>query len=175
MFMYASIVNEQTGLCNVGLGTNSSFYQALGMELLDVTKSDIDNMWYLTELCPLKSEEEKKQEEKQRIQNLSMTRSDFFDGTIKAFGIGYKELHVAIENLLVILDMPEVDKKVALNNFENALNFYRKHPLFNMISNVEFPVYDGLTVFITVDQWDKFFDETSKGNTDAYKELLPKL
>lgn len=116
-----------------------------------------------------------KQEEKQRIQNLSMTRSDFFDGTIKAFGIGYKELHVAIENLLVIIDMPEVDKKVALNNFENALNFYRKHPLFNMISNVEFPVYDGLTVFITVDQWDKFFDETNKGNTDAYKELLPKL
>ena len=59
MIKYAKVINEQTGLCEVGTGTNSKFYQSIGMTKLDVQQSDIDNAWYLTEKCPMKTDEEK--------------------------------------------------------------------------------------------------------------------
>ena len=47
MLKYAKIINEQAGLCEVGIGTNAKFYQSIGMIPLDVQQSDIDNNWYL--------------------------------------------------------------------------------------------------------------------------------
>ena len=64
MIKYAKITDEQTGLCSVGMGTNIEFYKSIGMSELDVEQSDIDDKWYLAELCPKKSEEEKLQEAK---------------------------------------------------------------------------------------------------------------
>ena len=110
--------------------------------------------------------------EKERIQNLSMTRSDFFDGTIRAFGLGKNELQIAIESVLSNLNISEIEKAVALNNYENALNFYRKHPLFTMLSGVKIPISIDSYILITSEQWDKFFDETNKKNPDSYKELI---
>lgn len=69
MIKYARVINEETGLCEVGLGTNTDFYQSIGMVELDVEQSDVDNNWYLTEQCPHKSEEEKLQEAKQAKYN----------------------------------------------------------------------------------------------------------
>ena len=66
MIKYAKIVNQETGLCEVGLGTNNQFYQSIGMTELDVQQSDIDSNWYLTKLCPMKTHEEKEREEKER-------------------------------------------------------------------------------------------------------------
>lgn len=119
-------------------------------------------------------EEEQAKKEQERIQSLSMTRSDFFDGTIKAFGAGQDELLDAIEAVLTGIEIADIDKKVALNNYKNALNFYRKHPLFTMLADVEIPVSEGGSITISSEQWDRFFDETEKGNPEAYKELLPK-
>ena len=59
MIKYAKIINEQTGLCEVGIGTNTEFYKSIGMIELDVKQSDIDNAWYLAEKCPMKTNEEK--------------------------------------------------------------------------------------------------------------------
>ena len=64
MLKYAKIINEQTGLCEVGVGTNIQFYNSIGMSELDVSQSDIDNCWYLSEKCPQKSEEQKLSEAK---------------------------------------------------------------------------------------------------------------
>ena len=64
MIKHAKIVNEKTGLCEVGTGTNVLFYHSIGMTELDVQQSDIDNCWYLTEKCPMKSDDEKAQERK---------------------------------------------------------------------------------------------------------------
>lgn len=73
MLKYAKIINETTGVCDVGIGTNIDFYKSIGMSELDVTQSEIDGQWYLTE--KLNTEEcskalEKKQNEfkKQEIQ-----------------------------------------------------------------------------------------------------------
>lgn len=118
-------------------------------------------------------DEKRQQKEQARIQALSMTRSDFFDGTIKAFGVDSDDLLVAIEAVLDTIQIPEIEKKVAINNYKNALNFYRKHPLFTVLSDVPIPVGQNVTIQITSEQWDKFFDETDKRNLDAYKELLP--
>jgi len=119
-----------------------------------------------------KTEEEQAQEEKERILALSMTRSDFFDGTIKAFGADSEDLLVAIQGVLANLPISDIEKKVAINNYKNALNFYRKHPLFNMLSNTPIPLTEEISITITDEQWDKFFDETNKKNPDAYKELI---
>ena len=64
MIKYAKVINEQTGLCEVGTGTNNKFYQSIGMTKLDVQQSDIDNAWYLAEKCPMKTDEEKLNEVK---------------------------------------------------------------------------------------------------------------
>lgn len=117
--------------------------------------------------------ERQAQAERERIQELSMTRSDFFDGTIKAFGADADDLLVAIQTVLAGVPMDDIEKKVAINNYKNALNFYRKHPLFTMLSNVPIPVAEGVVITITAEQWDMFFDETDKDNPYAYTYLQP--
>lgn len=117
-------------------------------------------------------EEEQAQKERERLDELFMTKSDFFDGTIKAFGADQKDLQPAIEALLNNLPLDNVQKKIAINNFENAQNFYRKHKLFTILSNQEIILENENKIKVTSEQWDKFFYETAKGNSDAYKELL---
>ena len=77
MIKYAKIINEETGLCNVGTGTNIDFYKSIGMTELDVQQSDINNSWYLVDKCPMKTDEQKEQEEKKRVAMLKMTPRDF--------------------------------------------------------------------------------------------------
>lgn len=77
MIKFAQLINEKTGLCNIGTGTNIDFYKSIGMTELDVQQSDVDNNWYLIEKCPMKTDEEKELEEKKRVAMLKMTPRDF--------------------------------------------------------------------------------------------------
>lgn len=110
-------------------------------------------------------EEEKAKKERERLDALYMTRSDFFDGFIMAFNLGQTELRVIVENILNSINITDVEIKVALNNFDNALNFYRKHTLFTLLNGVEIPINETIYLVFTSDIWDKFFD------TKDYKEL----
>lgn len=92
MLKYAQIVDKNTGLCNVGLGDDIVFYVDNGFELLDVEQSDIDGFYYLAEKCPMKTEEQKEIEEKERIAKLSMTKYDFFKHVCSPYGITYAKL-----------------------------------------------------------------------------------
>lgn len=65
MKQLAKIINEQTGLCDIALGDNTKFFLSQGFVELDVQKSDIDGNWYLTDKCPMKSDEEKANARKQ--------------------------------------------------------------------------------------------------------------
>ena len=103
--------------------------------------------------------------ERERLDALFMTRSDFFDGFILAFNLGQVELRAIVENILNQINITDVEIKVALNNFDNALNFYRKHTLFTLLNNVEIPINENITLVFTNDIWDKFFE------TKDYKEL----
>lgn len=110
-------------------------------------------------------EEKQKQKERERLNALSMTRSDFFDGFILAFNLGQTELRTIVEQILNSINITDVEIKVALNNFDNALNFYRKHTLFTLLNDVEIPISEDITLVFTSDIWDKFFD------TKDYREL----
>lgn len=119
------------------------------------------------------TEEELAQQEKERIQELSMTRSDFFDGTIMAWGIGQDELLVLIQGLLATLPIENVKKLIAINNFKNALNFYRKHDLFKFLVNIPIQLTETIQIILTDESLDKFFDEVNKGNKATAWQYLP--
>ena len=119
------------------------------------------------------TEEELNDYEKQRIQELSMTRSDFFDGTIQAWGVGQDELLVLIQALLATLPLPDVKKLIAINNYKNALNFYRKHDLFKMLVGMPIKLGDNIQLVIEDEHLDKFFDEVNKGNKETAWQYLP--
>lgn len=114
-------------------------------------------------------EERERQRERERLNELSMTRSDFFDGMIMAFGLDSKELRVIVENVLNSINITPVQIRVALNNYDNALNFYRKHTLFELINGVEIPVSETMYLLFTPDIWDKFFD--TKDYTELQKAI----
>lgn len=71
------------------------------------------------------------------------------------------------------LQIDDVSKKIALNNFKNAQNFYRKHTLFTLLSDIDIPISDEVTIHVTPEQWDNFFDKAIRENTkaEAYKYL----
>lgn len=155
MIKYAQLINKETGLCSVGTGTNTEFYKSIGMVELDVEQSDIDNAWYLAEKCPMKSAEEKAKEERKRLDNLSMTRGDVFEALILAKGLGKAQIRAMIEQA----ELDTVTKALYLNRFDEALEFYRGYPIFDML---------GQALGITSEMLDKFFE------TKDYHELITK-
>ena len=100
MIKYAKIINQETGLCEVGLGTNISFYQSIGMEQLDVQQSDIDNTWYLADKCPMKTDEQKEFEERERIAKLYLTGADVERGIYQAKGMDFDDIIAMVENVI---------------------------------------------------------------------------
>lgn len=63
MLKYAKIINEETKECDVGLGTNETYYQSIGMTLMDVEQAYNGN-WYLLGYAPEKpapTEEEQRE------------------------------------------------------------------------------------------------------------------
>ena len=118
-------------------------------------------------------EKELAEQEKKRIYNLYMTRSDFFDGTIQAWTIGQDELLILIQELLNNLPIEDVKKLMAINNFKNALNFYRKHDLFKILIGTPIKLTDTTQIILDENSLDKFFDEVDKGNKDIAWTYLP--
>src|SRR5574344_2507736 len=72
MLKFVKIIDEMQGLCDVGVGTNEKFYASIGMAKKDVTKSEIDNQYYLTEKLITTDYEEKKalKKELERINDI---------------------------------------------------------------------------------------------------------
>lgn len=68
MKKYAKIVNEKTKACEVGLGTNVSFYQSIGMIEQEVEQG-FNGQWYLLGYAPEKPLDELKQEKHNEINN----------------------------------------------------------------------------------------------------------
>ena len=53
MKKYAKVINEETKLCEVGLGNNSAFYQSIGMTEMEVEQA-YNGVWYLKGYAPEK-------------------------------------------------------------------------------------------------------------------------
>lgn len=135
---YAQIVNQETGQCNVGTGTNVEFYKSIGYEELDVQQSDIDSTWYLTEKCPMKTDEQKAEEEKKRVAMLHMTPRDFLLA-ITQMGVDYSK----IKELMAV--NPQVEIELQFCNY-----VYRGNPLLDQLCG---------QFNITTEQLDALFEE----------------
>ena len=55
MKKYAKVVNKETKLCEVGVGTNTSFYASIGMTEMEVEQA-YNGEWYLKGYAPEKPE-----------------------------------------------------------------------------------------------------------------------
>lgn len=152
MIKYAKLINKETGLCEVGLGTNADFYKSIGMIQIDVKQSDIDNNWYLTEKCPTKTEEQKQQEEQERIAMLSLTAADVERGIYKATGKDFDDVVAMVTEL-----QPQGIDIKALKIELKANNFYRGNPYVDSV---------GSLLGFSKEQLDQFFE------TGDYTKLI---
>ena len=71
---YAKLISDNHYA--VALGDNEEYFKKMGYTLLDVTKSDKDNQWYLTSECPMKTEAEKEAKNQEVINHLVCTALD---------------------------------------------------------------------------------------------------
>lgn len=166
MNKYAKIINNQTKQCDVGLGTNTEFYTKLGYTLQDVEQSDIDGQWYLAENCPMKTDEQKEQEEAQRISLLKLTRGDVFRALLLAKGVTREQIKAQLEAMPMSTTEEQITRELALIDFDEALDYYRGNSLIDTV---------GLGLGITSEQLDKFFDAGNSSDLsikqNAYKYL----
>lgn len=51
MIKYAQIIDEETKICNVGIGTDEEYYKSIGMTLMDVEQAP-NGLWYLAGYVP---------------------------------------------------------------------------------------------------------------------------
>lgn len=61
MLLFSKIENEETKVCSVGVGTDTAFYQSIGMSEMDVEQA-YDGSWYLKGYAPEKPTEQKEAE-----------------------------------------------------------------------------------------------------------------
>lgn len=88
MKKYAKVINEENKQCEIGSGTNSAFYQSLGMVEMEVEQA-YDGSWYLVGFAPQKPESIKAAEEIAELKN-KLNNSDY--AIIKiAEGVATKE------------------------------------------------------------------------------------
>lgn len=66
---YAKIINEETKLCEVGIGSNSEFYQSIGMIPMDVEPA-YNGGWYVSGYAPEKPDYIIKQERIDELKSL---------------------------------------------------------------------------------------------------------
>ena len=92
--------------------------------------------------------------ERQMLLNGLMASGDI-EFYILAFGKDKNDIRAMIENLP---DLSDVERKLYLNRFDEALNFYRSHPAVDLL---------GAMLGISKERMDKFFDSKD------YKDLLP--
>ena len=91
------------------------------------------------------TEEELAKEERERLDKLSMTRGDVFEALILAKGLGKAQIRAMIEQA----ELDTMTKALYLNRFDEALEFYRGYPIFDML---------GEALGITSEMLDKFFE-----------------
>jgi hypothetical protein len=91
MKKYAMIADEDSKLVSVGTGTDTAFYESIGMELMDVEQG-YDGNWYVAGYAPKKPEEQVRREQ---IEAQIAERQAFLDST-DWYVIRYVDTGVAI-------------------------------------------------------------------------------
>ena len=113
-----------------------------GLEIKEVQEGYVI---YNSELMTVEEMEEKQaQKERERLDKLSMTRGDVFEALILARGLTKPQIRAMIEQA----ELDTMTKALYLNRFDEALDFYRGFPVFDMLGQV---------LGVTPKQLDDFF------------------
>ena len=113
-----------------------------GLEIKEVEKGYVI---YDFELMTVEEMKEKQvQKERERLDNLSMRRGDVFEALILARGLTKPQIRAMIETA----ELDTMTKALYLNRFDEALDFYRGFPVFDML---------GKKLDVTSKQLDDFF------------------
>ena len=114
-----------------------------GLEIQEVEEGYVI---YDSELMTVEEMEEKQaKKERERLDKLSMTRGDVFEALILAKGLTKPQIRAMIEQA----ELDTVTKALYLNRFDEALEFYRGYPIFDML---------GQALGVTSEMLDKFFE-----------------
>ena len=112
--MYAKIENEQTKQVSVGTGTNTAFYQSIGMSEMEVEQA-YNGCWYVKGFAPEKPTEQKEKEaraERDRRVDAIIWRIERYQ-TQKVAGLETTETSETVEALLLyaqyLRDFPQQD------------------------------------------------------------------
>lgn len=92
MKKYAKVINEETKLCEVGLGTNNNFYASIGMEEMEVEQA-YNGSWYIKGYAPIKPQSLINQERINELQGY-LNSTDWY-------AVRYAETGVAIPDDVV--------------------------------------------------------------------------
>lgn len=95
------------------------------------------------------TQEEKEQQEAERIANLHLTRGDVFRGLLLAKGITRADIRGIIETMPEGTPQEKIAKEYALIDFDEALEFYRGVALIDTL---------GSQLGITSEQMTRFFE-----------------
>ena len=117
--------------------------QYQGLEIKEVKEGYVI---YDFELMTVEEMEAKQaQKERERLDNISMTRGDVFEALILARGLTKPQIRAMIEQA----ELDDITKALYLNRFDEALDFYRGFPVFDMLGQV---------LGVTPKQLDDFFE-----------------
>ena len=131
---FANVRNEQI------IDMNSNYLNAdiINVEvtdnIYDIWKNDKNKVVYQDGEVIIDPYYKEKQEqaERERLDKLSMTRGDVFEALILAKGLTKPQIRAMIENA----ELDTVTKALYLNRFDEALEFYRGYPIFDMLGKV---------------------------------------
>ena len=114
-----------------------------GLEIKEVEEGYVI---YDFELMTVEEMEAKEtQKERERLDKLSMTRGDVFEALILARGLTKPQIRAMIEQA----ELDDITKALYLNRFDEALDFYRGFPVFDML---------GKKLGVTPEQLNDFFE-----------------
>ena len=75
MKKFAKIINEETKACEVGLGTNTTYYQSIGMTEQDVEQA-YNGSWYIKGYAPVQPISEQNDDIRSKREQLYSTQID---------------------------------------------------------------------------------------------------
>lgn len=119
-------------------GTDLSWAISQGFTEQEVEQSDKDGRWYLKGFAPMKTDEEKAQEERQRLDMLNLTKADVLLALYQDKGLSPDDIKAMIK-----------DNIPALIKFDYASSYYRGDEVVNTL---------GLALGYTADEIDYLFE-----------------
>lgn len=163
MEKYCFVLDEETGLVQLGAGCSDEYYIERGMVLRDVEQSEKDMQWYLTEKCPHYTPEEIEEMERQRILSLHLTRGDVFRGLLMARQITRAQVRAIIEAMPDETPEQQIAKEYALIDFDESLDFFRGVGLIDTLGQQLGISSEAMTQFFETNDWHYLVPDTREG------------